>query len=183
MPNAPEAGLPSLFDQACERALTQHAEGPRVFALLHIGGSRLSPASAAADDSVAAMIERRIALVMRGGDVVCRQGQQDVVCLVTELRDSAEAHAIARLLMRSMALSPSVMPSIGIALFPRDGERTLPLLDHAAAALAHARISKLGIAALTDTATGPVMRPAPGTATPPVRDGRPARKEPRLHGR
>ncbi|MDP4302802.1 diguanylate cyclase domain-containing protein [Leptothrix discophora] len=196
--NPPDPNPPSLFDLACADALTVHARGPRVFALLHIGaigpalpsagrGSPADVAEAAAaavapEASAAALIERRIALVIRAGDVVCRQGPQDVVCLVTQLRDSAEAHAIARLLMRSMALCPSVQPSIGIALFPRDGDATSSLRDHAAAALEHARRSQLGIAAVV----GPTRDPAASTTQARREDGPGAWSSPaptaRTHG-
>ncbi|MEY2653354.1 MAG: hypothetical protein RLZZ524_381 [Pseudomonadota bacterium] len=165
----PDHDLSSPFDQACRQALTQHAQTRRVFALLHIRGQGPSwPAgdAPAAEVPVAALIEHRIALVLRRGDVVCREGPQDVVCLFTQLRDSAEAHAIARLLMRSMALSPSVQPCIGMALFPRDGQAALPLRDRAAAALEQAARSALGVAVLTGPETGSATAPRtfPNTA-------------------
>lgn len=144
-----------------------------VFALMHIGAHEpawtpdLRPGSqtgqqpgqqadctpqAAVD--AATWVGRRIALALRAGDVAMPCGPHDVLCLMTRLRDAAEAHAVARLLMRSMALLPSVRPSIGIALYPRDGQTATDLVAVAAAALARARRLNTGIASVADVVNG-----------------------------
>ncbi len=88
----------------------------------------------------------RISRISRSGDTLCRLGGDEFVLMLTDLEKADDASSVAVKLLESIA-GPclidgheiEITTSIGIALFPDDGQDGNELLRHAGAALYHAK--------------------------------------------
>jgi diguanylate cyclase (GGDEF)-like protein len=96
----------------------------------------------AVGDDLLREFARRLHGAVRPGDMVARLGVDEFVVLAETLADAGEAAALAkRVLQRSdddlsVATAPlRISPSIGIALFPRDGQTVDELLRNADSAM------------------------------------------------
>lgn len=104
-----------------------------------------------AGDAVLTEVASRLQKNTRQTDTVARVGGDEFVVLMTDLVDTAEVHVWAEklraVLNQPFELSGKPYPlraSIGIAIYPEDGEQPLQLLKHADAAMYEAkRLSKL----------------------------------------
>ncbi len=97
-------------------------------------------------DKLLQEVAGRLASISRSGDTLCRLGGDEFVLMLTELEKSDDASTIAAKLLESVA-GPchidgheiEITTSIGIALFPDDGQDGNELLRHADAAMYHAK--------------------------------------------
>lgn len=152
-------GLPnrSGFEQPMGRMLAQHTGGRRKLALLFVDldgfkavNDRLGHS---AGDELLQVVSARLAAGMRRGDLVCRHGGDEFVCLLPNLDSEDRASSLAKDLLHAItqpcALNGqrvSVRASIGVAIYPRDGD-TLPLLLHSAdSAMYAAKRQRCGVA-------------------------------------
>jgi diguanylate cyclase (GGDEF)-like protein/PAS domain S-box-containing protein len=95
---------------------------------------------------------RRIAERTRGCvreiDTVCRLGGDEFVVVLPELREAADAAAVARKLLSTLSepypideRALSITPTLGISVYPRDGADADTLVRNADAAMYHAKES------------------------------------------
>jgi diguanylate cyclase (GGDEF)-like protein len=102
-------------------------------------------------DQVLVEAARRLRAKARSGEPVARIGADQFAVLVTDLRSPADAEPAARRL-RELFAAPflaqshnlSVAASVGIALCPADGTMPDKLLEHAEAAVRHAKRGNAG---------------------------------------
>jgi diguanylate cyclase len=142
-------GLPNRrgFAGPSRRLLAQHDSGePRLLALLFIDldgfkaiNDRLGHP---AGDALLRVVGARLLHALRKGDLVCRQGGDEFLCLLPHLPRPESAREIAAELARLIAAPCSiagqrvvVTASIGVALYPRDGSSVGALLHSADAAM------------------------------------------------
>ncbi|MEC5408205.1 EAL domain-containing protein [Paraburkholderia sp. MPAMCS5] len=99
-----------------------------------------------AGDQVLSAFAQRLLICVRAGDTVARLGGDEFVVLSENLASRNEAAALAEGVLDRMRHDTwadsqplQVMPSIGIALFPEDGETVDTLLKHADAAMYEAK--------------------------------------------
>ena len=100
----------------------------------------------AAGDSLLRNVAHRLASMVRSCDTVSRLGGDEFVVLLTELDTAGRAAAVASKLLKSLAApydidghELTVTPSIGITVFPDDGDNRDLLLKNADAAMYHAK--------------------------------------------
>ncbi|HEY6864197.1 MAG TPA: EAL domain-containing protein, partial [Burkholderiales bacterium] len=99
-----------------------------------------------AGDEVLCEVARRLRHTLRASDVVARLGGDEFVVMIPELESSLQAETAARKVLGSM-LPPmmaagrelSVTASIGICLYPQDGEDEQALMKNADAAMYRAK--------------------------------------------
>jgi diguanylate cyclase (GGDEF)-like protein/PAS domain S-box-containing protein len=99
-----------------------------------------------AGDALLKTVARRITGALRGGDLVARFGGDEFVALLAGNPPAAAVQEVAETLLAIVAApiemegaSISVTPSIGVALFPRDGDSSEDLIKHADTAMYHAK--------------------------------------------
>jgi diguanylate cyclase (GGDEF)-like protein len=108
-------------------------------------------------DKVLRSVASRLTSNTRSDDTVSRYGGDEFLYLLTEIRDTAQVTLCARKLVRSIQqpctveshgveISTHVTASIGIALFPANGDDAATLLTKADTAMYRAKQSKIGIA-------------------------------------
>jgi diguanylate cyclase len=97
-------------------------------------------------DEVLKAFAQRLLHCVRGGDTVARLGGDEFVVLLDNLASPDDAGKMAESVLERMRKGVwadsqhlQVMPSIGIALFPQDGETVDALLKHADAAMYEAK--------------------------------------------
>ena len=107
-----------------------------------------------AGDSVLKEVALRLQKHVRAIDTVARVGGDEFVVLTTNLRNTADARVVADKLQAALnqpfelrGKPYSLRASMGIAIFPDDGEQSAQLLKHADAAMYEAkRMTKLNAA-------------------------------------
>jgi len=97
-------------------------------------------------DEVLKAFAQRLLHCVRGGDTVARLGGDEFVVLLQNITSPEDASNMAESVLERMRKGVwadsqplQVMPSIGIALFPKDGETGEELLKHADAAMYEAK--------------------------------------------
>ncbi|MEP6888861.1 MAG: diguanylate cyclase [Nitrospirales bacterium] len=102
-------------------------------------------------DTVLRMVAGRLKTALRAGDTVSRQGGDEFVCLMQEIKEEADVAHIATKVIDGISTicalegaTITVRPSIGIALYPRDGDTPALLLKRADAAMYRAKQTKTG---------------------------------------
>lgn len=100
----------------------------------------------AAGDAVLRRVADRLAASVRGADAVVRLGGDEFAIVLVELADAGDARVVARKILAAVAQPVEaggqevrITASIGISMFPRDGERTEQLLRKADAAMYEAK--------------------------------------------
>jgi diguanylate cyclase (GGDEF)-like protein/PAS domain S-box-containing protein len=99
-----------------------------------------------AGDEVLCEVARRLRHTLRGSDVVARLGGDEFVVMIPELDSAAQAESAARKVLGAM-LPPmlvagrelSLTASLGICLYPQDGEDEQSLMKNADAAMYRAK--------------------------------------------
>lgn len=99
-----------------------------------------------AGDTLLQTVARRITGTLRSGDLVARFGGDEFVVLLPGLAEPATVTEVAQKLLAAVGApldiggsAISVTPSIGIALYPRDGDSAEALIKHADTAMYHAK--------------------------------------------
>jgi diguanylate cyclase (GGDEF)-like protein len=104
-----------------------------------------------AGDKVLKIVSERLHTSVRGADSVGRQGGDEFLYLMLEVKDESDVAHIAEKLIETIGkpcefdgLALSVKPSIGIALYPQDGRSAQVLLKNADSAMYKAKQSEKG---------------------------------------
>ncbi len=102
-------------------------------------------------DRVLQIVAQRLKTFVRGGDTVSRRGGDEFLFLMLEAKDKDNAANLATKIIDNIAqpcevdgVTLTVRPSIGIALFPEDGQSMQELLKHADIAMYAAKQQKAG---------------------------------------
>jgi diguanylate cyclase (GGDEF)-like protein/PAS domain S-box-containing protein len=97
-------------------------------------------------DELLRVIAERLHSVLREGDTIARMGGDEFTVLLSDLKDAGDAAKIARKLLETVAQPVRVeghelyaTTSIGIALFPNDGDTAEVLLKNADSAMYRAK--------------------------------------------
>jgi diguanylate cyclase (GGDEF)-like protein len=141
-------GLPNRlgFDRPSRRVLAEHDSGEQLLALLFVDLDGFKAVNDRlghdAGDELLRVVGARLRHAMREGDLVCRHGGDEFVCLLPHLADAGRAAAIAEGLVRAIAAPCQIGPhpvrvtaSIGLAMYPRDGSTVGALVRSADAAM------------------------------------------------
>jgi diguanylate cyclase (GGDEF)-like protein len=152
-------GLPNRhgFAPPLQRELAAHAGGDFMLALLFVDldgfkaiNDRLGHA---AGDEVLRIVGARLAAAVRRSDLVCRHGGDEFVCVLPQLRSPASASRLAAVLLRAIGQpcmlggqEVRVRASVGVAIYPRDGDNLPALLHSADSAMYAAKSRRSGVA-------------------------------------
>ncbi|UXI70336.1 GGDEF domain-containing protein [Tahibacter amnicola] len=144
----PLTGLPNriAFAEALQNALHASGTPQRPFALLFIdldGFKSINDTLGhSVGDELLRIIGARLAHATRASDAVCRHGGDEFLCLLSGAGDEREVLRIAGNLFDAIlgpyslgTVSQEVRPSIGIAMFPRDGATAEQLITNADTAM------------------------------------------------
>ncbi len=111
-------------------------------------------------DRVLQMVAQRLQAFVRGGDTVSRRGGDEFLFLMLEAKDENNAANFAAKIIDKVAqpcevegVKVIVRPSIGIALYPEDGQSVEELLKKADVAMYAAKQQKIGRALYTEAAS------------------------------
>lgn len=134
-------GLPNRasFEIRSRRMLSKHTPHQTAFGLMYIDLDGFKTVNDShghgAGDELLKIIGSRLVHSVRVADSVSRHGGDEFLCLLMDVEDEAQISAIAEKLFEAVsspcqlgALSLSITPSIGIALYPKDGTTVDTLL-------------------------------------------------------
>lgn len=148
----PLTGLPNRahFGHLIERALESAGSAQTRLALLFMDLDNLKPVNDrlghAAGDQLLKAAAQRIRSSIRTSDHCARIGGDELVVILKDIRQSADAAAVANKILSAIAaplsfeghrLTPSI--SVGIALYPEDGADAATLSRHADEAMYQAK--------------------------------------------
>jgi diguanylate cyclase (GGDEF)-like protein len=131
-------------------------------------------------DQVLRQVAERLASAVREGDTVCRHGGDEFVVLLAELGQPGDAQAVAEKLIKAVGApielagqSVNLSASIGVAIYPDDGEDVDRLIARADAAMYRSKRQRAGGIAFfgeESAATSPTgsHTPAPASETAPA---------------
>ena len=143
-----------LFDRLTHALAVARRKGDRL-GLLFVSVDNLKDINDtlghARGDQVLKLVAQRLAAAVRGSDTVSRHGGHEFLILLTALSHARDALALADSIVAAMALPGQVgsqkvtlKVSIGISVFPDDGDDGDALIDRATAAMYNARRRGLG---------------------------------------
>jgi diguanylate cyclase (GGDEF)-like protein len=148
----PLTGLPNrlMFNQQLKRSISVAERGSRQLGLLFIDLDRFKDVNDtlghAVGDELLVAVTQRLAGHLRGGDTLARLGGDEFVCILENISDPHEAGLVAEKLIALLTAPVFVQDhelyvsaSIGISLFPGDGEDADVLLRNADAAMYQAK--------------------------------------------
>lgn len=109
-------------------------------------------------DEVLLTVARRLREMVRGEDLVSRWGGDEFACVLLDVRAEADAVRVARSMVRRIAETCTIddvvlviRASIGIALFPADGDTAETLFQKADRAMYEAKRSERGVVLSRET--------------------------------
>jgi diguanylate cyclase (GGDEF)-like protein len=145
-------GLPNrfLFEDQLRQSLAVAGRNQKILAILFLGLDRFGQVNDslghASGDELLAKVGARLRSGLRKSDGLARLGGDEFAVLVEDLARGQEAIRVARKLRDAVAASYRVggrefwmTPSIGIAVFPRDGAEPESLIRNAHAAMREAK--------------------------------------------
>jgi diguanylate cyclase len=151
-------GLPNRasFDQALDHGLIQARRHAWKLAVLFIDIDEFKSINDTyghdMGDEVLRMVANRLQSSLREEDTVCRWGGDEFVCLLLEVKQEADLSRLADKLLGRIAEDCelngtvlSVKASIGIALYPADGETAESLFKNADTAMLRAKGTKKNV--------------------------------------
>ena len=108
-----------------------------------------------AGDQMLQAIGTRLKSVMRADDTVSRHGGDEFLYLLLEVMKDNDVEIVAQKIIKTIsepcnlfvdgvAISSTVTPSIGVAMFPRDGQTAEDLVKSADVAMYQAKLNKTG---------------------------------------
>ena len=152
-------GLPNraLFDQALDHGLIQARRHGWELAVLFIDIDEFKSINDSyghhVGDEVLLMVADRLRSYVRAEDMISRWGGDEYVCLLLEVRQKADVALLAEKMIRGIAEAfesggavLNVECSIGIAMYPADGEAAYALLKNADAAMYQSKSTDTGVA-------------------------------------
>ncbi len=102
-------------------------------------------------DRLLAAVGSRIAACVRTDDIACRYGGDEFVALLTNLGDTSIAFGVSQKIRKHIAESYTIdgheiriTASIGLAVYPDEGDRWGALLSHADAAMYRDKAARVG---------------------------------------
>ncbi len=150
-------GLPNrnLFNDRLRNALSQARRHAWRLAVMFIDLDKFKSINDSyghdAGDKVLKIVSERLQTLVRDADTVGRQGGDEFLYLMLEVKTDADAALAAGKIIESIAqpcefdgLTLSVKPSIGIAFYPEDGRSALVLVKNADSAMYAAKQSDKG---------------------------------------
>ena len=145
-------GLPNwlLFRERLAQALADTVRPERAMAVAVLDLDHFSSLNHSlghgAGDWLLSEVARRVASVLRPGDLLARLGSDEFVLLIDSLAARADAETLTRNILAELrepfsinGSDVSVRPSIGVSVWPDDGRRVDDLLAHAEVAMALAK--------------------------------------------
>ena len=145
-------GLPNrvLLADRMSQAIARAARHEIRFAVLMVDLDRFKAINDSlghiAGDELLLEVARRLSGLLRKDDTLARLGGDEFVLLVHEISTAEDAEVVARKVLSQVSqplqlagLDVHVSPSVGIALCPDDGVDAESLLQHADAAMYHAK--------------------------------------------
>lgn len=144
----------NLFGDRVDHALACAKRHRNMLAVMSIDLDRFKRINEAhshyVGDKVLQMVADRLHASVRAADTVCRKEGDQFLLLVEELGDAATAEAIAQKMIDAISrpididgVHPAVSASIGIAVYPRDGEAAETLINNAESAVSEAKLNPL----------------------------------------
>ena len=154
----PLTGLPNrvLFNDRLEHGLAQARRHGWVLAVMFIdldGFKKINDTHGhAAGDSVLKLVASRLSGSMRDDDTVSRQGGDEFLYLLTEVKNQQDLSTVAEKILASIqspcsvtvdgrTINASVGASLGISIFPKDGATPQELIQSADTAMYRAKKS------------------------------------------
>ena len=145
----------TLFNDRLDQALVQAERHARSFAIMFIDLDKFKHINDTyghdIGDKVLHSVGERLQACVRDEDTVSRIGGDEFLCLLMEVEEEASVASIADSMVEKCAqpceiqdLSLIVKPSIGIAIYPRDGTTSEMLIKNADAAMYKAKQGKGG---------------------------------------
>jgi diguanylate cyclase (GGDEF)-like protein len=141
-------GLPNstLFDDRLDHALVQAQRHAWRLAVMFIDLDRFKSINDTyghdIGDRVLQMVAQRLRSVVRAEDTLARRGGDEFLFLMMDAKDETVVEKLAAKIGHDMAevceiegVTFNIRPSIGIALYPRDGRSAQELLKHADVAM------------------------------------------------
>lgn len=145
-------GLPNraLFNDRLDQALAQAERHTRSFAVMFIDLDKFKGINDTyghgMGDKVLQIVATRLQTCVRDEDTVSRVGGDEFLCLLMEIDEDANAAKVADSMIRKISeaceindVKLNVKPSIGIAIYPRDGTSAEVLVKNADAAMYKAK--------------------------------------------
>jgi diguanylate cyclase (GGDEF)-like protein len=145
-------GLPNrvLLADRLAQAIARAARHEIRFAVLVVDLDRFKAINDSlghiAGDELLQEVARRLSSLLRKDDTLARLGGDEFVLLIHEVASPQDAEVVARKVLSQVALplqlaglDVHVSPSVGISLCPEDGADSETLLQHADAAMYHAK--------------------------------------------
>jgi diguanylate cyclase (GGDEF)-like protein len=146
------SGLPNrlLLADRLGQAIAQAERSRKHFAVLVVDLDRFKAINDSlghlAGDAMLKEVARRLASVLRKADTLARLGGDEFVLILNEIAGPADVEVVAGRVLADIArpvrlsdLELHTTASIGISLFPADGTNADTLLQHADAAMYHAK--------------------------------------------
>ena len=148
----PLTGLPNrlLLADRLAQATAQSERHSRCFAVLVVDLDRFKSINDSlghiAGDEMLTEVARRLALMLRKADTLSRLAGDEFVLVLNEIAGPQAAESVASKILASLAapvtlsgIEVQISASIGISVFPSDGVDAETLLQHADAAMYHAK--------------------------------------------
>jgi len=155
----PLTGLPNrtLFDDRLRQVLAQAARHGRGVAVMFIDLDNFKAVNDSyghdVGDTVLQHVARRLQASMRAEDTVSRRGGDEFLCIMMEARGEPDIAKVAAKIVQVISAETevgddklTVKPSVGIAVYPRDGEAASALVTNADAAMYRAKRAREGYA-------------------------------------
>ncbi len=145
------------FEPPLRRELARHAGGSEMLALLFVDLDGFKAVNDRlghdAGDDLLRIVGARLAAGMRRSDLVCRHGGDEFVCVLPNLSSTTRAGVLAAALLATIT-EPCrlgnhvvrIQASIGVAIYPRDGDTVPTLLRSADTAMYAAKACHGGVA-------------------------------------
>lgn len=163
----PLTGLPNraLFNDRLEHGLASAARNGLSFAVMFLDLDEFKMINDVhghdAGDRVLQMVAGRLKETTREDDTVCRHGGDEFLYILMKIESERDIAVVVEKIIQSVQapcairahdaeISLCIRPSIGIAIFPKDGATADALLDVADKAMYRAKSSKCGYAFVVD---------------------------------
>lgn len=151
----------ALFNDRLEHGIAQAKRHQRTLVVMFIDLDKFKDINDTyghtVGDKVLIEAANRLNKFTREADTVCRQGGDEFLYLLFEIKSETDATVIAEKIIRTLSepcriemdnvvVNPGIMPSIGIAIFPKDGDTPEALIKSADGAMYRAKRDNTGYA-------------------------------------